>query len=153
MTGRALITAEGCARSGRVSGVVALVLALLSPGILAACAGGGIELEQLQPTTTSTIAPTASTSTTTTIPREGSVSGPADPDAVDLAIARLTLEQKVGQLIMAAVWGTDAVAVRPTDVAPNQAIRRANTQARCSSRSTTWCAPPTIAATSCTRST
>ncbi len=143
MTGRALITANGRPRSGRVWRAIALVLALLSPGILSACAGGGIELEQLQPTTTSTIAPT--TSTSTTIPREGSVSGPADPnevvvassyappppvpDVVDLAIGRLTLEQKVGQLIMAAVWGTDAVAVRPTDVAPNQAIGRANTPA------------------------
>lgn len=142
MNGRALIPLEKRAAPGHVWRVGALMLALLSPGLLGACAGGSIELEQLQPATTSTTRVRPTTTTPTTIPRTSaevdaaevvvtsSIAPPTTvPDAVDLALGRLTLEQKVGQLIVAVVWGTDAVAVGPTHLAPNQAIGRANTPA------------------------
>lgn len=141
MTGRALIHPEKRAGPGRLWRLGALVLALLSPGLLGACAGGSIELEQLQPATTSSTR-VRPTTTPTTIQRTSAEADAAEPavtssipppttvpDAVDLVLGRLTLEQKVGQLIVAAVWGTDAIAVGPSDLAPNQAIGRANTPA------------------------
>ncbi len=141
MNGRALIHLERRAGPGRVWRVGALVLALLSPGLLGACAGGSIELEQLQSATTSSTR-VRHTTTSVTLQRSSAEVEPAEavvtssiapsttvPDAVDLVLGRLTLEQKVGQLIVAAVWGTDAVAIGPTHLAPNQAIGRANTPA------------------------
>ncbi|MDA3038197.1 MAG: beta-hexosaminidase [Actinomycetota bacterium] len=147
MIGRARIPTDRYAHSWRRLVVGASRLAVLGPGLLAACAGGAIDLDELSVATTSTVAPSTPTSmaTSTSIRREGSVSGPVDPyevvavpsfapspvipDPVDLAMGRLTLEQKVGQLIVAAVWGTDAVAVRPVDVALNQGVGRADTPA------------------------
>lgn len=119
-------------------------MAIVALSLLGACTGGSIDVEEMrvEQSSTTSIATTISTrgiSTTSTAGRvsEGGPIEPAEaftptttaPGPVEVALARLTIEQKVGQLVMAAVWGTDANTVAPRDLAPNQGIGRVNTPA------------------------
>jgi len=74
-----------------------------------------VAASEVAPTTVTTTASTTTTTAPTTTTTEA-------PDPIDVLVASLTVEQRVGQLLMPILLGTDAGLVTPAEARANQSI-------------------------------
>ncbi len=109
-----------------------VLLTVLS--LAAAACTGGVQVAEPTPSSSSssstitvptTVAPTSTAPTTT----EPTTTTTEAPDDIDLLLASLTDEQKVGQLLMPVLFGTDANDVASAEAGANNALGGAATPA------------------------
>ena len=109
-----------------------VLLTVLS--LAAASCTGGVQVAEPTPSSSSssstitvptTVAPTSTAPTTT----EPTTTTTEAPDDIDLLLASLTDEQKVGQLLMPVLFGTDANDVASAEAGANNALGGAATPA------------------------
>lgn len=93
-----------------------LVAALVGPAALAACVG---QSASVPATTTSTSTAVPSTTTPTTITPTTIAPSTAAPDPVDLLLGHLSVEEKVGQLLLPVLSGASAHDVDPASASAN----------------------------------